>query len=130
MAKQEVQKARLVKMEPTSFRIMAVTFAIFLFILGLAAVGTDTFRLERYLIDIITFAAVIIFFVEIGLMQIIKKQGKGIGLATSIELIVGVLMLISVILNLFGIGWGSLQIFRGWISMIFGLAFLIEAFAR
>jgi len=73
---------------------------------------------------------VIIFFVEIGLMQIIKKQGKGIGLATSIELIVGVLMLISVILNLFGIGWGSLQIFRGWISMIFGLAFLIEAFAR
>jgi len=124
------QTGKLIKMEPMSFKVMAVVFALFIFILGLATVGADALNLAKYLTDIVMIAAVIIFFIEIGLLQIIKKQGRGIGLATSVELIVGVLMLISVALNIFGVSWGTLSIFRGWILMIFGIAFLIEAFIR
>jgi len=121
---------KIVKMEPLSLKLTAIAFAIILFILGLAGVGADYFGLSDNIINIVMLIAVIIFFNEIHIMSILKKRGKGLGLVTSIELIIGALVALSVILGIVGVEWSLLIPFQGWMAMIFGLGFFIETFVR
>lgn len=116
------------KMKTLSQRIVVAVFALILMILGLA--GAGVWDVSSYILSLVKLSAVVILFVEIGLLGIIKKQGKGLGFLTGVEIVVGILVALETVLMLMGTTWATLSNLSGWVLFIFGIVFAIEAFVR
>jgi len=121
-----------VKLKDKSFKIISITFALIVIMLGLTAAGV--FNVSSYVIPLIKLSAVIILFLEIGILAFlksaVKSKGKTLNFLTSVEIIVGVLVALEMVLSLLNVSVETLSVMSGWVLFIFGIAFLIETFAR
>ena len=117
-----------IKLKDLSMRIVVVAFALILMALGLT--GAGIFDVSNYILPMVKLSAVMILFIEIGLIGIIKAKAKGLDFMTGTELIIGALVALEVVLSLLGNSIATLSALSGWILLIFGIVFAIEAFAR
>ena len=117
-----------IKLKDLSMRIVVAVFALILMALGLT--GAGIFDVSAYVLPMVKLSAVIILFIEIGLIGIIKAKAKGLDFMTGTELIIGALVALEVVLSLLGNSIATLSALSGWILLIFGIVFAIEAFAR
>jgi len=120
------------KMKDWSLKIVTIVFAALLVMFGLTTIGV--FDVSNYVLPVIKIASVIILFIEISMFafisQVIKSRGKNWNFLTSIEAIVGILVLIETFLSLGHVSFPAISILSGWIMIIFGAVFTWEAFAR
>ena len=116
------------KMKDASKRISAAILAVILLMLGLTAAGV--FDVASYVVVIAKLGAVLVLFIEIGLMGIIKRKGKDLDFITGTELVIGALVALEVILHLVGVTVPALSALGGWILLVFGLVFFVEAWVR
>jgi len=123
---------KIFKLKDMSLRIVIVAFAILLIALGLVGVGI--LGVSQYILPMIKLSAVVILFIELGLVAVIKRavrtKGKDLNFLTVTEFLVGVLVLLETILSLAHMSPAILSSFSGWILMIFGVVFAIEAFVK
>lgn len=115
------------KMKTLSIRVVVVVFAFILMALGLA--GAGIWDVSNYIIPIVKLGAVMILFIEIGLISVIQKIQK-IDFIKGVEIVIGALVALEVVLMLFGSTWATLSNLSGWILFIFGIVFAVEAFVR
>ncbi len=116
------------KMKDASKRISAAILAVMLLMLGLTAAGV--FDVSGYVLTVAKLGAVLVLFIEIGLLGIIKRKGKDLDLVTGAELIVGALVAIEIIIHLVGVSIPTLSAMSGWLLFVFGLVFFVEAWVR
>ena len=121
-------KGLTTKLRTMSERIVVIVFALILIALGLAATGI--FDVSNYIFPMVKLSAVIILFIEIGLIGIIKTKAKGLDFMTGIELTIGALVALEVVLSLLDMSIAGLSALSGWILLIFGIVFAVEAFAK
>lgn len=121
-----------VKLKDKSLKIVSITFALVVMMLGLTAAGV--FDVNEFVIPLVKLSAVIILFIEIGLLAFIKgavkSKGRKLDFLTSVEVILGVAIALEMVLDFANITFETLSLLSGWILFIFGIAFFIETFAR
>jgi len=117
-----------IKLKDLSMRIVVAVFALILMALGLT--GAGIFDVSAYVLPMVKLSAVIILFIEIGLIGIIKTKAQGLDFMTGTELIIGALVALEVVLSLLDMSIATLSAMSGWILLIFGIVFAVESFAR
>ena len=117
-----------IKLKDLSMRIVVAVFALILMALGLT--GAGIFDVSAYVLPMVKLSAVIILFIEIGLIGIIKTKAQGLDFMVGTELIIGALVALEVVLSLLDMSIATLSAMSGWILLIFGIVFAVESFAR
>lgn len=113
------------KMSAWSIRIAIAVFAILLLVMALAKF--NVIDLQGWNKDVLTFGAVIIIFIEVGLAQLIKNKGKGLDFFSFIGVFAGLLTLLTWILQLLSVVSTALDGIQGFVFAALVISFGIEA---
>jgi len=119
---------KYVKLKDVSIRLAVIAFAVFLALAAISNLGLVDIPDQSNLI--LSLAAILIVFTEIGLVNIIQKKGKGVDFFGAFGLVAGVVLLITLGLELAGIIYAPLEGIRGLIFAVMAGSFLIETFVR
>lgn len=114
------------KMKKGSIRLAIVVFALFLLFAALASFGVVD--LTEWNQAILTVAAALIIFVEVGLASVIKKKGKGIDIFSFLGIVAATIVLITLALQWMGIAVAVLEGIQGIVFAVLVVSFIIEAF--
>lgn len=121
-------KKKIVKLKNESIRAIVVVFALFLITSGLGGLGVFTLPAGFDSLAL-TLASVMVIFFEIGIVNIFSRSPK-LDLLSGIGVTAALVLLITVILEMFGLVYPQLEGIRGLVFLVVGGSFLIETFMR
>ena len=119
------------KLKSNSARILIGVLALFLLFNALTGLGV--IELPDINAEILSLAAVLIIFIEIGFVKLFggaKEGKKGMDLFSAFGAVAAVLLLIFTVLNLTGISSTLLDSIRGVVFAVVFVSFTIEVFVR
>ena len=112
-------------MKPLSLRITFIVFALFLFFAALAAFGLIDLTTQN--LTILNVAAVLIVFIEIGLVQAFRSRGKSVDLLGLIGLIAGIIVLVTIMLGFLNVTVAVLNPIQGLVYGALVVSFVVES---
>lgn len=119
---------KIVKLESNSIRVGIFAFALVLATIAMANFGLPS--LPNQIIIIASLAGSLIIFIEVGLVKVFGKGKAKLDILGVIGIISGVIILLAVILDLFGVSYATINGIRGVAFAVMALSFVIETFAR
>lgn len=121
-------KQKVVKLKTESIRAVVIAFALFLLASGLGSFGLFTLP-ANFSSTVLTVTAIAVIFLEVGLVNIFSKLPK-LDLLSGIGVTTALILLLTLILEMFGMSIASLEGIRGLAFSVVGVSFLIETFLR
>jgi len=121
-------KKEIVKLKSNSIRAIVVAFSIFLLAAAFGSFGLYELP-GNFGSLILTLTAVSVIFLEVGLVNIFSKTPK-LDLLSGIGVTTALILLSTVVLEMFGITVATLEGIRGLAFLVVGGSFLFETFVR
>jgi hypothetical protein len=119
---------QLIKLKPASTKVVVLAFALFLFAASISAFGW--FSVPNVDSLILSLSAVLVIFIEVGLVKVFGKGGQGLDLFSAFGVVAAILLLVTLGLEFMGITFAALEGIRGLVYGVMGISFLIETFVR